>query len=98
MGDGAGDGIHIGVDGEGGELLHDGLERERHVGARIAIGHGEHVELIDLLGLIGHGRHRDGEAGANSLCNHLFWHFRLVNAGLCEQAHLTGGTSSRRCG
>lgn len=85
MGDGTGDDLHIGVDRKRRELLNDRLERKGHIGARIAVGHGKHVELIDLLGLVGDSRDRDGKTGANGLCNHLYWYFRLVNAGLCEQ-------------
>ena len=48
-------------------------------------GTGNTFELIDLLGLVGDSRDRDGKTGANGLCNHLYWYFRLVNAGLCEQ-------------
>ena len=70
MGDGAGNGLHIGIGGKGGKLLGHRGERERHVGAGIAIGYGEDVELIDLLGLVGNGSRSDRKTGANGLCNH----------------------------
>ncbi len=81
MGDGAGNTVHVRVDRKCGELLHDGLEREGHIGAGVSIGNREHVELVDLLSLVGNSRNGDGKTGSNGLCNHLFWHFRLVNAG-----------------
>jgi hypothetical protein len=31
------------------EFLHDGSQREHHVVARVAVGHREHVQVIDLL-------------------------------------------------
>ena len=96
MGDGAGDAAHVGIDRKRGELLHNRLEREGHVGAGVSIGNREHVELVDLLGLVGDGRDGDGETGSNGLCNHLFWHFRLVNAGGRGAPRI--GTSSRRYG
>ena len=70
MGDGAGDGLHVGVGGKRRELLGHRGERERHVGAGIAIGYGEDVELVDLLGLVGNGSRSDRKTGANGLCNH----------------------------
>ncbi len=81
VGDGTGDGLHVGVDGQNGKLLHDRLQREGHVGTGVSVGHGEHVELVDLLRLLSNSVDGDGETGANGLCNHLIWHFRLVNAG-----------------
>ena len=81
VGDGAGNTVHVRVDRKCGELLHDGLEREGHIGAGVSIGNREHVELVDLLSLVGNSRNGDGKTGSNGLCNHLFWHFRLVNAG-----------------
>ena len=70
MGDGAGDGLHVSVGGKSRKLLGHRGERERHVGAGIAIGYGEDVELVDLLGLVGNGSRSDRKTGANGLCNH----------------------------
>ena len=71
MGDGAGDGLHIGVGGKAAELLHHRGERERHIGSGIAIGHGEHVELVDVLCLVRDRGGRNGKAGSNGLRNHV---------------------------
>ena len=70
VGDSAGDGLHVGVGGKGGKLLSHRSERERHVGAGVAVGYGEDVELVDLLGLFGNGSRSDRKTGANGLCNH----------------------------
>ncbi len=70
VGDGAGNGLHIGISGKGGKLLSHRGERERHVGAGVAVGYGEDVELVDLLGLVGNGSRSDRKTGANGLCNH----------------------------
>ena len=77
MGDGAGDGLHVGVGGKSGELLGHRGERERHVGAGVTVGHGEDVELIDLLGLVGNGSRSDRKTGANGLCNHGYLNLRF---------------------
>ena len=68
--DGLGHIGHRGVGGQRLDLLHDGPQRERHVGAGVAVGHGEDVELVDLLGLVGHGLCRDGEARTDNGGNH----------------------------
>ena len=70
MGDGAGDGLHVSVGGKRRELLGHRGERERHVSAGVAVGYGEDVELVDLLGLVGNGSRSDRKTGANGLCNH----------------------------
>ena len=70
MGDGAGNGLHVGIGGKGGELLGHRSQRKRHVGAGVAVGYGEDVELVDLLGLVGNGSRSDRKTGANGLCNH----------------------------
>ena len=77
VGDGAGDGLHVGVGGKSGELLGHRGERERHVGAGVTVGHGEDVELIDLLGLVGNGSRSDRKTGANGLCNHGYLNLRF---------------------
>ena len=77
VGDGAGNGLHVGIGGKGGELLGHRGERERHVGAGIAVGYGEDVELVDLLGLVGNGSRSDRKTGANGLCNHGYLNLRF---------------------
>lgn len=77
MGDGAGNGLHVGIGGKGGELLGHRGERERHVSAGVAVGHGEDVELVDLLGLVGNGSRSDRKTGANGLCNHGYLNLRF---------------------
>ena len=77
VGDGAGDGLHIGIGGKGGKLLGHRGERERHVGAGVAVGYGEDVELVDLLGLVGNGSRSDRKTGANGLCNHGYLNLRF---------------------
>ena len=77
VGDGAGDGFHIGIGGKGGELLGHRGERERHVGTGVAVGYGEDVELVDLLGLVGNGSRSDRKTGANGLCNHGYLNLRF---------------------
>ena len=77
VGDGAGDGLHVGVGGKGGKLLGHRGERERHVGAGVTVGHGEDIELIDLLGLVGNGSRSDRKTGANGLCNHGYLNLRF---------------------
>ena len=77
MGDGAGDGFHVGVGRKGGELLGHRGERERHVGTSVAVGYGEDVELVDLLGLVGNGSRSDRKTGANGLCNHGYLNLRF---------------------
>lgn len=59
MGDGAGDGLQCQRRRKSGELLGHRGERERHVGAGVTVGHGEDVELVDLLGLVGNGSRSD---------------------------------------
>ena len=48
-----GDGLAIiglgGIDGQRGQILNDHGQGQRHVGAGIAIGHGEDVEAIDFI-------------------------------------------------
>ena len=80
MGDGAGDGLHVSVGGKRRELLGHRGERERHVGAGVAVGYGEDVKLVDLLGLVGNGSRSDRKTGANGLCNHrcLNLRFRML--------------------
>ena len=70
VGDRLGDGLHVGASGQRGDLAHDGAQRERHVGAGVAVGHGEDVELVDVLGLVGDGLGGHGEARANRVGNH----------------------------
>ena len=70
VGNGAGDGLHVGIGGKGGKLLGHRGERERHVGTGVAVGYGEDVELVDLLGLVGNSSRSDRKTGANGLCNH----------------------------
>ena len=70
VGDGASNGLHVGIGGKGGKLLGHRGERERHVGAGVTVGYGEDVELVDLLGLFGNGSRSDRKTGANGLCNH----------------------------
>ena len=77
VGDGAGDGLHVSVGGKSGELLGHRGERERHVGAGVTVGHGEDVELVDLLGLVGNGSRSDRKTGANGLCNHGYLNLRF---------------------
>ena len=77
VGDGAGNGLHVGIGGKGGELLGHRGERERHVGAGVAVGYGEDVELIDLLGLVRNGSRSDRKTGANGLCNHGYLNLRF---------------------
>ena len=77
VGDGACDGLHVGIGGKGGKLFGHRGERERHIGAGIAIGYGEDVELIDLLGLVGNGSRSDRKTGANGLCNHGYLNLRF---------------------
>ena len=77
VGDGAGNGLHIGISGKGGKLLGHRGERERHVGAGVAVGYGEDVELVDLLGLVGNGSRSDRKTGANGLCNHGYLNLRF---------------------
>ena len=77
MGDGAGDGLHVGVGGKRRELLGHRGERERHVSAGIAVGYGEDVKLVDLLGLVGNGSRSDRKTGANGLCNHEYLNLRF---------------------
>lgn len=75
--DGACDGLHVGIGGKGGKLLGHRGERERHVGAGVAVGYGEDVELVDLLGLVGNGSRSDRKTGANGLCNHGYLNLRF---------------------
>ena len=77
VGDGARDGLHVGVGGKRRELLGHRGERERHVGAGVAIGYGEDVKLVDLLGLVGNGSRSDRKTGANGLCNHGYLNLRF---------------------
>ena len=69
MRDGLGDSLHVGVGGKGLDLLDDGAKGERQVGTRVAVGHGEYVELVDLLGLVGDDLRRDGETGLDDGSN-----------------------------
>ena len=71
MGDGLGDLVHGGVGGKGLDLLDHGAQGERHVRAGVAVGHGEDVELVDVLGLVGQGLGGHGEAGADDVGDHL---------------------------
>lgn len=59
VGDGASNGLHVGIGGKGRKLLGHRGERERHVGAGVTVGYGEDVELVDLLGLFGNGSRSD---------------------------------------
>ena len=77
VGDGAGDGLHIGIGGKGGKLLGHRGERERHVGTGVAVGYGEDIELVDLLGLVGNSSRSDRKTGANGLCNHGYLNLRF---------------------
>ena len=77
VGDGASDGFHVSVGRKSRKLLGHRGERERHVGAGIAIGYGEDVELVDLLGLVGNGSRSDRKTGANGLCNHGYLNLRF---------------------
>ena len=47
------------------DLAHNGIKRERHVGAGITIGHGEDVEFVDFLGTVGNGLCGCGETRAD---------------------------------
>ena len=67
-----GNGLHVRVCGKRLDLTDDGAERERHVGAGVAIGHGEDVELVDVFRLVGHSLGGDGEARANHVGNHVW--------------------------
>ena len=71
VGDGLGDVRHGGGSGQGVDLLDDGPQRQGHVGAGVAVGHGEHVELVDVLCLVCHDLGGGGEASANGIGNHL---------------------------
>ena len=41
--------VRAGADGEVGHVTHHALDGQRHVRARVAVGHGEHVQAVDLL-------------------------------------------------
>ena len=71
VGDCLGDVLHGGVGGKGLDLLDDGAEGEGHVGARVSVGDGEDVELVDVLGLVGHDLGGRGEARADDGRDHL---------------------------
>jgi hypothetical protein len=65
MGDRLGDVLDGGVLRERLHLLDDGPKGERHVGTGVAVGNGEDVELVDLLGSLGNDVRRHGEARAD---------------------------------
>ena len=75
--DGAGNGLHVGIGGKGRKLLGHRGERERHVGTGVAVGYGEDIELVDLLGLVGNSSRSDRKTGANGLCNHGYLNLRF---------------------
>lgn len=77
VGDGAGDGLHVGIGRKSRELLGHRGECERHVGTGVAVGYGEDVELVDLLGLVGNSSRSDRKTGANGLCNHGYLNLRF---------------------
>ena len=77
VGDGAGDGFHVGVGRKSRKLLGHRGKRERHVGTGVAVGYGEDVELVDLLGLVGNSSRSDRKTGANGLCNHGYLNLRF---------------------
>ena len=54
-GDGAADLGAVGADGQRRQVVDDRGKRQRHVGAGVAVGNGEHVEAVDLvLALVEH--------------------------------------------
>ena len=70
MGDGLGDVIHGCSLGKRLDLLDDGAQGQRHVGAGVAVGDGEDVELVDLVGLVRDDLGGHGEAVTNDVGNH----------------------------
>ncbi len=65
VGDRLGNVLDGGVLWERLHLLDDGPKGERHVGAGVAVGNGEDVELVDFLGSLGNDVCRHGEARAD---------------------------------
>ena len=71
MGDGSGDSLDIGICGQLRHLLDDRSQSQGHIGTGVAIGHGEDIEFVDLLGLIGYRFRGNGKAGADGIGNHI---------------------------
>ena len=78
-GDGLADLGAASADGQVRQVLDDGFQRQRHVRARVAVGHGEHVQAVDLVLALAQRLAR-GSYGVEQVVRGIgFWHGRSVS-------------------